>query len=278
MFSCVWLHLKKNFGKYFLIFGCILENTIENTFFTCCSHFLTFSQLPNKHIMSFIPKNSNKTQDSIFSRWDSFLKTQIKLRTAYFLGEIAIGAISIGEIAIAISPISIASSRSQSRRFRCSRSRSREASIARSRSARSRSWLTSIGAVPVTGEIAIVVRRCGSFRLARCVGRSNEALREAVRVWERSACERDEEKVWSENKDWKWFQSFLAEFSVKLKIFSVWPNLPCQPNALFSGKWFPNFIFNQNKRSLSYNIFHFGSYVFPKPYALFSVINLISVT
>ena len=32
---------------------------------------LTFSQLPNKHIMSFIPKNSNKTQkDSIFSRWD----------------------------------------------------------------------------------------------------------------------------------------------------------------------------------------------------------------
>ena len=71
MFSCVWLHFKKNFGKYFLIFGCILENTIENTFSTYCSHFLTFSQLPNKHIMSFIPKNSNKTQkDSIFSRWD----------------------------------------------------------------------------------------------------------------------------------------------------------------------------------------------------------------
>ena len=71
MFSCVWLHFKKNFGKYFLIFGCILENTIENTFSTCCSHFLTFSQLSNKHIMSFIPKNSNKTQkDSIFCRWD----------------------------------------------------------------------------------------------------------------------------------------------------------------------------------------------------------------
>ena len=71
MFLCVWLHFKKNFGKYFLMFGCILENTIENTFFTCCSHFLTFSQLPNKHIMSFIPKNSNKTQkDSIFSRRD----------------------------------------------------------------------------------------------------------------------------------------------------------------------------------------------------------------
>ena len=45
--------------------------------------------------MSFIPKNSNKTQ-----------------KRSYFLGEIAIaiaiGAISIGEIAIAISPISIA--------------------------------------------------------------------------------------------------------------------------------------------------------------------------
>ena len=44
--------------------------------------------------MSFIPKNSNKTQ-----------------KTSYFLGEIAIaiaiGAISIGEIAIAIGVISI---------------------------------------------------------------------------------------------------------------------------------------------------------------------------
>ena len=73
MFSCVWLHFKKIFGKYFLMFGCIFENTIENTFFTCCSHFLTFSQLLNKHVMSFIPKNSNKTQ-----------------KDRYFLGEIAI--------------------------------------------------------------------------------------------------------------------------------------------------------------------------------------------
>ena len=35
MFSCVWLHFKKCFGKYFLMFGCVLENTIENTFSTC---------------------------------------------------------------------------------------------------------------------------------------------------------------------------------------------------------------------------------------------------
>ena len=64
MFSCVWLHFKKCSGKYFLVFGCVLENTIENTFSTCCSHFLTFSRLPNEYIISFIPqyKNTNKTQ------------------------------------------------------------------------------------------------------------------------------------------------------------------------------------------------------------------------
>ena len=65
MFSCVWLHFKKCFGKYFLMFGCVLENTIENTFSTCCSHFLTFSRLPNDYIISFIPQNTNKTQKKI---------------------------------------------------------------------------------------------------------------------------------------------------------------------------------------------------------------------
>ena len=64
MFSCVWLHFKKCFKKYFLVFGCVLENTIENTFSTFCSHFLTFSRLPNEYIISFIPqyRNTNKTQ------------------------------------------------------------------------------------------------------------------------------------------------------------------------------------------------------------------------
>ena len=85
MFSCVWLHFKKCFGKYFLMFDCVLENTIENTFSTCYSHFLTFSQLPNKYIISFIPKNTNKTQ-----------------KISHFLGEIAI---EIGAIAIAIGEI-----------------------------------------------------------------------------------------------------------------------------------------------------------------------------
>ena len=93
---------------------------------------------------------------------------------------------------------------------------------------------------------------CGSFRLARCVGWSSQALCASKRG---SACERGMENVWSENLGWKSFSLVLAYFTVKLKIFSVWPNLPSQPNMLFSGKWFPNFVFNQNKRSLSLTIF-----------------------
>ena len=65
MFLCVWLHFKKCFEKYFLMFGCVLENTIENTFSTCCSHFLTFSRLSNEYIISFISQNTNKTRKKI---------------------------------------------------------------------------------------------------------------------------------------------------------------------------------------------------------------------
>ena len=64
IFSSVWLHFKKCFEKYFLVFGCVLENTIENTFSTCCSHFLTFSQLPNKYIISFLNTETQKKQNS----------------------------------------------------------------------------------------------------------------------------------------------------------------------------------------------------------------------
>ena len=42
IFSSVWLHSKKYFGKYFLVFGCILENALENPFLSCFSHFLSF--------------------------------------------------------------------------------------------------------------------------------------------------------------------------------------------------------------------------------------------
>ena len=63
------------------MFGCVFENTIENTFSTCCLHFLTFSRLPNDYIISFIPQNTNKTQKKS-------------------IGEIVIGKIMIGTIAI----------------------------------------------------------------------------------------------------------------------------------------------------------------------------------
>ena len=78
MFSCVWLHFKKCFEKYFLIFGCVLENTIENTFSTYCSHFLKFSRLPNEYIISFIPQNTNKTQKKIIK----FEQTNARSRSA----------------------------------------------------------------------------------------------------------------------------------------------------------------------------------------------------
>ena len=45
------------------MFGCVLENTIENTFSLCCSHFLTFSQLPNKYIISFLNRETQKNQN-----------------------------------------------------------------------------------------------------------------------------------------------------------------------------------------------------------------------
>ena len=78
MFSCVWLHFKKCFRKYFLMFGCVLENTIENTFSTSCSHFLTFSRLPNEYIISFIPQNTNKIQKKIIKSG----KTKARSRSA----------------------------------------------------------------------------------------------------------------------------------------------------------------------------------------------------
>ena len=46
-----------------MVFGCILENTIKNTFFTYCLHFLTFSQLSNKYIISFLNTETQKKQN-----------------------------------------------------------------------------------------------------------------------------------------------------------------------------------------------------------------------
>ena len=52
----------------------------------------------------------------------------------------------------------------------------------------------------------IVVRRCGLFRLAWCVGRSSQALREAVRV--REKWKMFEVKIWAEI-DFRWFLLIL---------------------------------------------------------------------
>ena len=83
MFSCVWLHFKKCFEKYFLMFGCVLENTIENTFSTCCSHFLIFSWSPNEYIISFIPQNTNKTLEKIIKSGQTKARSQsARLRSA----------------------------------------------------------------------------------------------------------------------------------------------------------------------------------------------------
>ena len=42
IFSSIWLHSKKCFGKYFNVFGCVLENPLKNTLSTSFSHFLSF--------------------------------------------------------------------------------------------------------------------------------------------------------------------------------------------------------------------------------------------
>ena len=51
----------KNTLEYFLVFGCVLENTIENTFSTYL--LLTFSQFPNKYIISFLNRETHKKQN-----------------------------------------------------------------------------------------------------------------------------------------------------------------------------------------------------------------------
>ena len=69
------------------MFGCVLENTIENTFSTCCSHFLTFSLQPNEYIISFIPqyKNINKTQKKKNHQIQSHFLTFSRLPNKYII-------------------------------------------------------------------------------------------------------------------------------------------------------------------------------------------------
>ena len=153
------------------MFGCILKNTIENTFSTCCSHFLTFSQLPNKHIMSFIPKNSNKTQ--------------------YFLGEIAIGAIS------PISMIAIDADRRD-------RDRDRRRSALFRWPARSRSWCVgvdrSVWLGVWVGAVKLWERQCVCERGVRVRERKK---RFEVKIRTKNDFSRFWLNFWS---NWKYFQ------------------------------------------------------------------------
>ena len=83
IFSSVWLHFKKCFEKYFLLFGCVLENTIENTFSTCCSHFLSCQT--NIYYHSSIQKHTQKKK---------FIKSgQIERRRKREVRSAAIGAV-----------------------------------------------------------------------------------------------------------------------------------------------------------------------------------------
>ena len=107
MFSCDWLHFKKCFEKYFLMFGCVLESTIENTFSTCCSHFLTFSRLPNEYIISFISQNTNKTQKKKIIKSGHFARSRSVLRA---IGAVLVmSADDIGELGFGRSLLSLLS-------------------------------------------------------------------------------------------------------------------------------------------------------------------------
>ena len=102
MFSCAWLHFKKCFGKYFLMFGCVLENTIKNTFSTCCSHFLGY-QTNTKRIHNIIhsskyKQNPEKNHQIRTNKGE--IAIAISIDTIAIT--ISIGAIAIGEIATAI--------------------------------------------------------------------------------------------------------------------------------------------------------------------------------
>ena len=59
------------------------------------------------------------------------------------------------------------------------------------------------------------------------------------------------EMVWSENFHFKPFPPQKPYFTVKLKIFSIWPNFLDLLNMLFSGKGFLNSVWSQNKQSLN---------------------------
>ena len=59
------------------------------------------------------------------------------------------------------------------------------------------------------------------------------------------------EFIWSENRTVKWFPGQRLVFFSQLKCKSGKCYFLEQPNTLFYGKWFPEMVWSQNKRSLS---------------------------
>ena len=76
------MHSKIFFGKYFLVFGCILENALKNPILSCFSHFLAFSQLPNN--ISSTPTKSKFIKTQILNtqqKKKKFIKSEINLKS-----------------------------------------------------------------------------------------------------------------------------------------------------------------------------------------------------
>ena len=188
MFSCVWLHFKKCFGKYFLMFGCVLKNTIENTFSTCCSHFLTFSRLSNEYIILFIPQNTNKTKKKIIKSGQTKVRSQSWSKQSTLRAKLQLRS-ALRAIAIVIDVFVIAITWRSTHRVKI------EASIA---------IAIVIGATAPAGDVG--GRWCRSLSLSLSLSPRPEV-------------------IWSENRNRKSFPLFWLSNSVNWKCFSVWPNL-----------------------------------------------------
>ena len=103
-----------------------------------------------------------------------------------------------------------------------------------------------LGSRSLSLSLELLCSVCGSFFWSSVCGSDlGELCVRRVRVREQMG------NVWSENENWIHFPPLKPYFTVKLKIFSVWPNLPDLPNMLFSEKWFLNFVWSQNKRTLN---------------------------
>ena len=79
------------------MFGCILENNRENTFSTWCSHFFTFSQLPNK------------TQPKEIHQWCDLSERKPIRRSGGFVNAVRSSAIGAMRVGLTISLLSLLS-------------------------------------------------------------------------------------------------------------------------------------------------------------------------